>query len=87
MPGVARLGDPSNHGGSIITASSNVFINGKGVARHGDLHSCPLEGHGVTAMNSSATTKVNGQPVVRIGIDYAGCGAVIVSGSPNTNAG
>lgn len=86
MAAVARLGDTSSHGGSIISASSNVNCNGIGVARNGDSHNCPLRGHGVTPITAITTkTYVNGRLVVTVGA-VAGCGAVITSGSSNTNA-
>ncbi|MDR3438944.1 PAAR domain-containing protein [Telmatospirillum sp.] len=85
MPAVARLGDASSHGGTIISASSNLIVNGKGVARAEDLHSCPLKGHGVTALASSSTLTNGGKSLVRVG-DQAGCGAVITEGSPNVSA-
>jgi uncharacterized Zn-binding protein involved in type VI secretion len=83
---VARLGDTSDHGGTIISASSDTFADGVAIARSGDMHSCPISGHGVTAMTSSSTTLVNGKSVIRVTVDQAGCGAKIVSGSPTVNA-
>ena len=84
---VARLGDKSSHGGTIISSASRTYINGKLVARKGDLHSCPIKGHGVTPITSgSATVTIEGSPVARIG-DSVGCGAVITSGSPDTESG
>jgi uncharacterized Zn-binding protein involved in type VI secretion len=86
MPAKARLGDTSSHGGTIVSASSDTFVNGIAVARQGDLHSCPLRGHGITPLNSTSRVLVNGRPVVRVG-DTAGCGAIVTVGSPNVNAG
>ena len=84
---VARLNDPSDHGGHIITASSDVFVNGIGIARLGDSHSCPIAGHGVTPLvTSSSTVFADTKGVVRVG-DKTGCGATISAGSPNVNAG
>ncbi len=84
---VARLGDPSNHGGVIITSASRTMVNGILVARMGDLHVCPIPGHGVTPIvTGSSRTLVEGQPIARVG-DSTGCGAVIVAGSPNTMNG
>jgi uncharacterized Zn-binding protein involved in type VI secretion len=81
---VARLGDPSNHGGVIISSASRTMANGILVARMGDLHVCPIPGHGVTPIvTGSNKTLVEGKPLARVG-DSTGCGAVIVSGSPNT---
>lgn len=86
MPNVCRLGDTSNHGGVIISASSDVLANGIGVARQGDLHACPIPGHGVTAITTgSPDTNANGQPIARVG-DSCGCGATLNSGSLDTFA-
>jgi len=78
---IARLGDTSDHGGTIISASKVVFADGIGIARAGDRHSCPRPGHGVTPLSSDSVHQVEGRWIVRIG-DTAGCGAVITSGSP-----
>ncbi|MFM0141727.1 PAAR domain-containing protein [Paraburkholderia sp. RL18-085-BIA-A] len=85
MPAVARLGDTSSHGGTVISASGNLAADGKGVARAGDQHSCPIAGHGVTPLSSSSTRTNGGKSIVRVG-DTAGCGAVINSGSPTVSA-
>ncbi len=84
---IARLGDNSDHSGQIISGAARTLVNGKPAARKGDLHSCPLEGHGVTPITSgSDRTIIEGQPAARVG-DRTGCGAVITSGSPDTLAG
>lgn len=85
MAAIARLGDTSNHGGSIISASPNVIVNGRGVARVGDSHSCPIRGHGVTAIVSTplTTARANGQQIACVGAT-TGCGATISSGSGDT---
>lgn len=86
MPAVARLGDTSDHGGTIISASTDTKVNGSGVARQGDQHSCPIRGHGTTPLTAIATkTYVDGRLVITVGA-VAGCGATIVQGSPNVNA-
>jgi uncharacterized Zn-binding protein involved in type VI secretion len=82
MPAVARLGDPSNHGGTIITATGKYTANGLATAVNGDLHSCPIPGHGITPLTSTSNVTSGGQPVIRVG-DLAGCGAAINGGSPN----
>lgn len=82
MPAISRLGDTSTHGGSIISASSNVKVNGLGVARNGDILQCPA--HGPKPIASSAKNKVNGRSIVTVGC-VAACGAVITTGSSNTN--
>lgn len=83
----ARLGDTSDHGGTIISGAARTFINGIPAARKGDLHSCPIEGHGVTPIvTGSEKTDIEGQPAARVG-DTTGCGAVIISGSSDTEVG
>jgi len=84
---IARLGDGSNHGGQIISGATRTLVNGKPAARKGDQHSCPLKGHGVTPITSgSSCVVIEGQRAARVG-DTVGCGAVITSGSPDTEAG
>jgi uncharacterized Zn-binding protein involved in type VI secretion len=85
MTAVARLNDTSDHGGKIITASSNVLCDSIPVARDGDTHSCPIVGHGDTAITAITThSYVNGRLILTVGA-RAGCGALINSGSPTTN--
>lgn len=46
MPNVIRLGDPTSHGGMVVSVSANHFtVDGKPVARVGDPCSCPIKGH------------------------------------------
>lgn len=85
MQQVARLGDKSDHGGTIISASATYVAAGPRGAITGDLHSCPIRGHGVTSLSSDSIVKSKGQPVIRIG-DKAGCGAAIITGAPNVRA-
>ena len=81
----ARLGDSSSHGGMIVTGAIRTMVNGRPVARMGDLHVCPIPGHGVTPIiTGSLNTLTEGKPNARMG-DITGCGAVIVTGSFNTN--
>lgn len=79
----ARIGDTTDHGGTIITGASHTFINGIPAARKGDLHSCPIPGHGVTQIvTGSDSVDIEGSPAARVG-DSCGCGAVIITGSPD----
>ncbi|ENR0772260.1 PAAR domain-containing protein, partial [Escherichia coli] len=47
VKGVVLFGDKTTHGGQVISASSNITVNGKKVALVGDMVSCPVSGHGV----------------------------------------
>jgi len=82
---VARIGDAISHGGVIITGSSNVMVNGLGVARLGDSVNCAIHGLRVIS-TASAITHANGLGVAREG-DFVTCGAVIVTGSSNVQSG
>lgn len=81
---VVRLGDTSSHGGSMVSASGSFKVNGKMVCVNGDMHSCPIPYHGTTPVSSFTSLISNGKPVTRTG-DAAGCGAIITTGSPDTN--
>jgi uncharacterized Zn-binding protein involved in type VI secretion len=79
---VARLGDTGTHGGAIITGSPNVWVNGRPVARVGDIYACPF--HGLNPIiKGSNRTWANQLELARIG-DPTACGATIATGSENT---
>lgn len=54
------LGDPTSHGGQVISGSSLHTIDGKPIARLGDQVSCPIKGHGTNPI-------VEGDPNCLIG--------------------
>ena len=76
---VARLGDTSDHGGSIISASTTFTDRGIPVARMGDMHRCPL--HGDTPIVTGSTSHTQDKPFAYVGCK-TGCGATIITGSP-----
>lgn len=84
MGKIVRLGDQSDHGGKMVSATGRFTVNGKQVCVNGDMHQCPIPGHGTTPVSSSSKTKTNGKSVVRTG-DKAGCGATLVQGSGDTD--
>ncbi|MEA9389775.1 PAAR domain-containing protein [Acerihabitans sp. TG2] len=49
MRAFIRLGDKTDHGGEVITASGPQ-VYGKNVALVGDKVTCPIPGHGVNAI-------------------------------------
>ena len=87
MPNVARDGDATACGASLISGASRTFANGKPVVRLGDGHS-----HGGTVISASGTVSAEGSMVARIG-DLVSCPLPghgvnpIVGGSPDTFAG
>ncbi|WP_392564109.1 PAAR domain-containing protein [Orbus wheelerorum] len=83
MRSVIRLGDSTDHGGQVISASSTMMVKGKGVARVGDKVSCPRKGHGVTAIiEGDSRMKDQGQPIALDG-HHAGCGCALISSLSN----
>ena len=97
MPAVTRIGDADvTHCSGMTRAagSSNVFVNGIGVSRQGDLNTshllppnvppCPAHAAGIAV--GSLKVKVNGKGIGRVGDSIAGCTSV-AAGSTNVFAG
>lgn len=80
MPNVIRLGDPTSHGGKVVSVSAGHFtVDGIPVARVGDMCSCPIQGHqGCTIAEGAAHHTID-----NIAVAYDGhktsCGATLVS--------
>jgi uncharacterized Zn-binding protein involved in type VI secretion len=87
MPPAARVGDVSNHGGTIIGPGvPTVLIGGMPAAVAGDLHVCPIPppAHAPTVSPfpmGSASVLISGRPALRVG-DACLCGASAAVGAP-----
>lgn len=90
----ARLGDLTNHGGAIISGSSNVFFNGTPAANALSAHSCPMVTPGtppiphigMLAVPMGATTVfINKVPAIVMGDMFLCVGppATVMLGSVN----
>jgi uncharacterized Zn-binding protein involved in type VI secretion len=96
MPAVSRLGDIcTGHGcwppRPSTGASPNVRVNGIAAHRQGDAwaaHTCPAipETHASVLAAGSATVRVNGKQLARVG-DPVACGSAVAQGSANVFAG
>ena len=95
MPAQTRLGDlDTGHDACpprpLVTASTNVFINGKGAGRVNDsyaAHGCPVHApHTGGIASGSATVFINGRSAGRIG-DPVSCGGSVAEGSPDVFVG
>lgn len=95
MSAATRLGDKDTGHDScpataLITASANVFINGKGTGRVGDSyvsHGCKDHSNHVGVISSgSGTVFINGKPSARVG-DAVSCGGTVAEGSPDVFIG
>ncbi|MEM5367069.1 PAAR domain-containing protein [Paraburkholderia azotifigens] len=80
MIDLIRLGDTTDHGGEVITASETMRYDGRRVARKGDLVTCPLH----PAVNPNVILEGDenitdaGVPVARDG-HHARCGCRLIS--------
>ncbi|MEC5164089.1 MULTISPECIES: PAAR domain-containing protein [unclassified Janthinobacterium] len=79
-----RLGDKTSHGGTVLEASSFTSSGGIGVARVGDMVSCPIRGHGTCPIvGGDPSMIVDGQAVARHG-DKTSCGATLIASQQTT---
>ena len=87
MKRVIRLGDPTNHGGKVVSAASNAHIEGLPVARLGDTVICPKKGHGTTTIvEGDPDWLLEGIPVALEG-HKTSCGATLISTLPKLGRG
>ncbi|RKH59548.1 PAAR domain-containing protein [Corallococcus aberystwythensis] len=92
MPPAARVGDSTNHGGTIVGPGvSTVLIGGMPASVVGDTHVCslPPNAHQPTASpftSGSSTVLISGLPAVRT-TDSCACGAMAAVGSPMVQLG
>ncbi|MFT3847276.1 MAG: PAAR domain-containing protein [Propionivibrio sp.] len=76
---VIRLGDPTTHGGQVVSASATYVINDKRVARMGDYVTCPIPGHGtVTIIEGDPFWTDDGKPIALEG-HKCSCGCSLIS--------
>ncbi|MCX8579388.1 MULTISPECIES: PAAR domain-containing protein [unclassified Gilliamella] len=76
---VVRLGDPTTHGGNVITASSTMIVEGKPVALVGDLVSCPKKGHGVNPIIEGVERSYSDGKQVVVDQCACACGCKVIS--------
>ena len=88
---VILVGDTTTHGGKVITGSSTDSVNGRAIARLGDLVDCPAtypggKAHGVNRIiEGDASTLLEGVPLALEG-HRSKCGCQLVgSGNGSVN--
>lgn len=92
MPPAARVGDVTNHGGTVTgPGMSTVLIAGMPAAVAGDTHVCalPPSGHQPTTSVfplGSTTVLIGGRPALRT-TDACLCGAMPALGAPTVLIG
>ncbi|WP_082814762.1 PAAR domain-containing protein [Collimonas fungivorans] len=84
---IIRLGDKTTHGGVVISASSIHLIHGLGIARVGDMVTCPMPGHGINPIiEGSPTFTIDGRQVALHG-HHSACGCALISSIPTASQG
>jgi uncharacterized Zn-binding protein involved in type VI secretion len=79
MKNVIRVGDPTSHGGKVITGASSFEVDGIAVACVGDKCICPQQGHvDCTIVEGDSQFVVDGRAVAFDG-HKTSCGAVLQS--------
>ncbi|WP_421742308.1 PAAR domain-containing protein [Cellulomonas sp.] len=86
MPGAARVGDPTVHGGTVVGPGvATVLVGGMPAAVLGDMHACPIPppSHLPSSpfVAGSATVMISGRPALRAS-DACACGASVAVGCP-----
>lgn len=76
--GVIRIGDPTSHGGKVVTACTSLKALGKPVALEGDMTICPKCKGAFPIQPAGGDRKHHGKAVAYDG-DKAACGAKLVS--------
>ncbi|PLX67463.1 MAG: hypothetical protein C0607_21615 [Azoarcus sp.] len=87
MRGVIRLGDPTSHGGRVVSTGSRSVVMGRTVAVLGDRCVCPRKGHGSCVIaEGDPDVRLDGKPVAFDG-HRTSCGAQLISTVPASGRG
>ncbi|WP_409310949.1 PAAR domain-containing protein [Pectobacterium sp. B1J-3] len=84
---IVRLGDKLSSGGSVISASSTMILEGKKAVLVGDAVSCPIKGHGVNKIVEGDPSWISdGKPVVTHQCKCQ-CGCYVIASLQPVNIG
>lgn len=76
--GIIRIGDKTDHGGTVLAASSGTVVMGKPAALAGDMTLCPKCKGNFPIQPDGAGAKHHGKSYAYDG-DLTGCGAKLIS--------
>jgi len=80
MPNVIRLGDPTSHGGKVVSVSADHFtVDGIAVARVGDACTCPIKGHENCKIAEGSSHHVIDNKEVAYDGHNTTCGATLIA--------
>ncbi|BDO02433.1 MULTISPECIES: PAAR domain-containing protein [Klebsiella] len=71
------VGDKTSHGGSVLTGSPQITIDGKSVARKSDLVSCPT--HGLNNISEGDENHCDNGLAIALEGHRCACGAILIS--------
>ena len=74
---IVLIGDPTSHGGAVLTGSPTASVGGKAIARLGDEVSCPQHGRN-KIVEGEPSYDIGGIPVALEG-QHTECGATLVA--------
>jgi len=80
----ARVGDRTSHGGQVLTGDDKRLVEGKKIARVGDIVSCPIHGNNKIISTTAAKDYSTTKQVARIS-SRSECGSIIITGSDRGN--
>lgn len=74
---VVCIGDPSNHGGLVVSHNQDGTLTAAGelVSLDKASHSCPIEGHGTTPITAVTVKSYHNGKLILTELAIAGCGA------------
>jgi uncharacterized Zn-binding protein involved in type VI secretion len=80
------LGDMTDHGGTVITASGRASTGGHNIACVGDKVKCPRHDGETEIVTGDTTLLIDGKAVARHG-DKTSCGATLIASQSTTSIG
>ncbi|ODQ07454.1 MULTISPECIES: PAAR domain-containing protein [Enterobacterales] len=73
------LGDKTSHGGTVITATSDIIINGKKAAKVGDKVNCPKKGHGINSIIEGSSNFICKDSFIAVEGCRTECGCYLIA--------
>ncbi|WP_447866892.1 PAAR domain-containing protein [Rahnella bonaserana] len=85
--GIIRLNDKLSSGGTVISASSTMIIDGVKAALVDDEVMCPLPGHGKNKIIQGSEEWISDGKLVAFDKCLCQCGCYVISSLPGTGIG